>query len=148
MISVRWSKSIQYRQKTLQVPLPRIVASPFCPSTALLLVLCQLPEQKRILPLFCFPTPSGPKPLTHATFVNHLRHCLTKLGVDPSKYSGHSFRRGGASFALQCGVPTEWIKLQGDWASDAYERYLSPAFSLRVKLAEMLGNHFPSVPVT
>ena len=148
VISVRWSKSIQYRQKTLQVPLPRIVASPFCPSTALLLVLCQLPEQKRILPLFCFPTPSGPKPLTHATFVNHLRHCLTKLGVDPSKYSGHSFRRGGASFALQCGVPTEWIKLQGDWASDAYERYLSPAFSLRVKLAEMLGNHFPSVPVT
>lgn len=148
VISVRWSKSIQYRQRTLQVPLPRMAASPFCPSAALLLVLTQLPAQGSQSPLFCYPAPSGAKPLTYSTFVGYLRHCLTKLGLDPSKYSGHSLRRGGASFALQCGVPTEWIKLQGDWASDAYERYLSPAFSLRVKLADILGSRFPSVPVS
>lgn len=148
IISVRWSKSIQFRQKILQVPLPRISGSPFCPSQALLLVLHNLPRQSIPSPLFCYASPSGPKPITHNAFVSHLRLCLSKIGLDPSKYSGHSFRRGGASFALQCGIPGEWIKLQGDWASDAYERYLSPAFSLRVKLAETLGKCFPSVYTT
>lgn len=33
--------------------------------------------------------------------------------------SGHSFRRGGASFALACGVSTDLIQSQGDWRSDA-----------------------------
>lgn len=63
VICVRWSKSIQFRQKTLQIPLPRIVASPFCPSAALLLILSQQSKQLGPAPLFCYPTPSGPMPI-------------------------------------------------------------------------------------
>ena len=145
VIAVRWSKTIQFKERILHVPLPRIEESPFCPTSALLLALSQLPNSNSPAPLFCYPTPSGPRPITHSTFVTYLRQCLSKLGLDQSLFSGHSLRRGGASFAMQCGVPSEWIKLQGDWVSDAYERYMRPDFSLRLKLANTLGKHFPSV---
>jgi hypothetical protein len=44
--------------------------------------------------------------------------------VDPSVYSAHSFRRGGASYAFELGLSPLQIKLRGDWASVAYERYV------------------------
>ena len=47
------------------------------------------------------------------------------LSLDPADFSGHSLRRGGATFAFQCGIPSELIKLQGDWRSDAYMLYLT-----------------------
>ena len=131
VIGVRWSKTIQFKERVLHVPLPGIENSPFCPTGALLLALSHLPYANCPTPLFCYPSPDGPRPLTHDTFVTNLCQCLSKLGLNPALYSGHSLRRGGASFAMQCGVPSEWIKLQGDWASDAYQRYLSPAFSLK-----------------
>lgn len=145
VISVRWSKTIQFKQRVLHIPLPRIAVSPCCPTTALLLTLAQLPMSRGPIPLFCYPSPSGPKPITHSSFVSYLRQCLSNLGLEPSKFSGHSLRRGGVSFAMQCGLPLEWVKMQGDWSSNAVERYLQPAFSMRWQLADTLGKSFPSV---
>ena len=143
ILSVRWSKTIQYKQRTLYIPLPHISGSPFCPSSALLLCTSVLSKASDPLPLFSYPSRQGFQPITYSMFITHLRLCLRKLGLNPSLYSGHSFRRGGASFALQCGIPTEWIKLQGDWSSDAYQRYLDPSFDLRLQLATIMGNSFP-----
>lgn len=47
--------------------------------------------------------------------------------------SGGPISRVGATFALHCGVPSYYIKLQSDWKSNAYKRYLDQ--SLRYKLA-------------
>lgn len=143
VLSVRWSKTIQFQQCILHIPLPRIVHSPFCPTGALLLCLSRLPNTSCPSPLFCYPTSRGPKPMTHIVFQNYLRGCLQKLGIDPSLYSGHSLRRGGASFALQCGLSAELIKLQGDWSSNAYQRYLNPSLAMRQQLATTLGKSFP-----
>ena len=87
--------------------------------------------------------------MTHSEFVAALRKFIDKLGFNPSKFSGHSLcrgghslRRGGASFALQCGLPSELIKLPGDWASNAYETYLSPSLNLRKQVAKTMGKAF------
>ena len=143
VLSARWSKTFQFKQRTLLIPLPRMAGSPFCPSAALMLCINTLPQCDNPMPLFSFPSERGIQPMTYSMFITHLHLCLRKLGLDPSLYSGHSFRRGGASFALQCGVPAEWIKLQGDWSSDAYQRYLDPSFDLRKRLASVMGNAFP-----
>ena len=143
VLSIRWSKTIQYRQKTLCIPLPHIARSPFCPFSALMLCISRIPKQEHPLPLFCFPFPQGPQPITYTMFITHLRLCLRKIGLNPTLYSGHSFPRGGASYALQCGIPAKWKKLQGDWSSDSYQRYLDPSFQLRVRLAQAMGNAFP-----
>jgi hypothetical protein len=42
-------------------------------------------------------------------------------------FSGHNFRRGGATFAHRMGVSPLLIKLMGDWSSDAYMTYIDHA---------------------
>ncbi|KAK3238425.1 hypothetical protein CYMTET_51559 [Cymbomonas tetramitiformis] len=40
-----------------------------------------------------------------------------------SCYAGHSLRRGGATAAMRLDVASIYIKMQGDWKSDCFERY-------------------------
>ena len=77
-------------------------------------------------PAFLVPSSRGFVPLTHYVFVGTLKHCLRAIGVDPDLYSGHSFRRGGATFAHRLGVDPLLIKRMGDWSSDAYMLYVDP----------------------
>ena len=143
ILAVRWSKTIQFRQRTLEVPLLHMRGSPFCPSSALLLVTSSLPPAKGPRPLFCYQSSSGLRPLTHPEFVGALRKYIDRLCIDSNSYSTHSLRRGGgASFALQYGLPAELIMLQGDWASNAYEKYLDPSLNLRKRVAETMGKAF------
>ena len=139
VLTVRWSKVIQFWEKILRVPLPHIPNSVFCPSTSLLAMSLENPFSAVPSPLFQFKNGSNVTALTQSTFTVKLRACLSDLGYPSSKYTGHSFRRGGASFGLHCGLPTDLIKLQGDWNSNAYERYLQPSFELRKQVAFKLG---------
>ena len=49
ILTVRWSKVIQFRERVLHIPLPKIIDSPFCPSNALLRVTLRTPN---VLPRF------------------------------------------------------------------------------------------------
>jgi hypothetical protein len=62
---------------------------------------------------------------------------VSLIGVDESQVSGHSLRRGGATYAFKCGVSGLAIKAQGDWQSDCWMRYceLSPSDQLGVTQA-------------
>ena len=66
------------------------------------------------------------------------------MGLNVEQYAGHSFRRGGATFAMRCGVPVELIKIQGDWKSNAYERYLENSFIERLKAVAIVAKHVGS----
>ena len=61
----------------------------------------------------------------HSELVKAAKSMATTAGLDPATMAGHSFRRGGASFAFQCGVPAVLIQRQGDWASLCYREYIS-----------------------
>ena len=52
-----------------------------------------------------------------------------------SLFTGHSFRRGGASHAFQAGIPGELIQICGDWASDSYKKYLEFNMQNKIDLA-------------
>lgn len=128
---VRHTKTIQYKERGLCIPLPRIINSPFCPASTLLLLLKLVPAPFEPCPLFMYTSGHKIIPLTYPTFLSRLKTTLQQLGLNSSQYSGHSFRRGGASFALECGVPSDLIQSQGDWRSDAYKKYLDPSFNNR-----------------
>ena len=142
LLSVKWSKTIQYQERVLDVPLPFIPKSPFCPSTALWLAMQVTPVSDKSVPVFLISSSSELKPLTYNVFLSRLKTCLRSMGIDSSKYSGHSFRRGGASFALECGVPVDLIQSQGDWRSNAYQSYIDPSLQFRQSVANTLGNYF------
>ena len=139
VLTVRWSKVIQFRERILLIPLPHIPKSPFCPSTALLTLLLDCPATSTPAPLFRYRADGNIIILTQDNFTKKLHDCLRGLGFEARDFSGHSFRRGGASFGLQCGLSPDLIKLQGDWNSNSYERYLQPSFHLRQDVACRLG---------
>jgi integrase len=62
--------------------------------------------------------------VTHEHLVNAAKFMARLVGVDPDSVSGHSFRRGGASYAALAGVPDILIQRQGDWKSACYRAYI------------------------
>ena len=57
-------------------------------------------------------------------FTDRLKSLLSKASLDPSLYSGHSFRRGGASFLYHVGGSVLQIMASGSWSSTCFTRYL------------------------
>ena len=126
LITVNWTKTIQFQNKKLTVPIPRIPGSILCPVSMLQYYFHQVPHfSSGLIPLFLYQSGLQYHILTYPLFLHLLRHKLSTLGDKPSDYSGHSFHHGGASFAFSLCVPHELIQQQGDWNSDAYLRYLS-----------------------
>ena len=62
--------------------------------------------------------------ITYSMFTSRLKILLRKAGYDPSLFSGHSFRRGGATFLHQCGGTALMVQASGDWSSQCFTRYL------------------------
>ena len=62
--------------------------------------------------------------LDHITLVRHIKDITTQLGLDPSRYSGHSLHIGGATSVAQARLSQWQIKLMGWWNSQAYQVYI------------------------
>ena len=62
--------------------------------------------------------------INHRVFTSRLKALLKSSGLDPVLYSGHSFRRGGASYLYNVGGSTLIVQVLGDWASQVFTRYL------------------------
>ena len=137
-LHISHTKTIQYQERELVIPVPHIPGSYMCPSTALRLIY-KLVTGPANSPLLSYPTHAGPKALSYLSFTNTLKSLLQELGISPSLYSGHSFRRGGATFAFACNLPSELIKEQGGWRSDCYQRYLEPDLATKFTVAKAMA---------
>ena len=71
-------------------------------------------------------------PLVHSGFVSWVKQLISRAGLDAAGYSGHSFRRGAATFSFLVGLPDFLIKEMGAWRSQVYQVYLE--LSLQQKL--------------
>lgn len=73
-------------------------------------------------------------PLVHSEFVTGVKSLLQRAGFDPAGYSGHSFRRGAASFSFLVGLPDLLIKELGAWRSQVYQVYMDLSLSQKLKV--------------
>ena len=73
--------------------------------------------------------------------MNKLRDALNASGLPRKEYGTHSFRRGGASYAFQAGIPLELIKVLGDWKSNAVLLYLTVPLNIRIKASQQISQH-------
>lgn len=62
---------------------------------------------------------------THTAYRSNLKKMIFSIGIDPTKYSSHSFRKGAAHEASNAGVNDCIIKAMGRWLSSCYTRYTS-----------------------
>lgn len=121
LLRTKGSKTRQFNEGVHIIPLPSIPRSPLCPVSAIHHYFALVPAPPTA-PFFCLPTDRRPgfNPLTASYFTTSLKRLIASLGLDPGNYSPHSFRRGGATYAYQAGVPEHLTKLHGHWRSDAY----------------------------
>jgi integrase len=145
-VSIRWSKTIQFRERTLIIPLPILPnLHPLCPSWAIINYFKLTPGAPPLGPAFIVPQGVASSPLTYPTFIKSLNLSLNKSGINSSEYSGHSFRRGGASWALQAGLPSDVIQLLGDWKSDCYKQYLHVPLDFKIQSANQFAANLPKI---
>ena len=72
--------------------------------------------------------------MTHSAFVIGFKNLVAKCGLNWTLYSGHSFRRGGATYCFNLGVDPNLIKMLGDWKSNAYLLYEETTEARRLQL--------------
>ena len=127
LITMRWSKTIQFRERVVCIPLLQIPGSSLCPVQAVTQAFRFTVQADSNSQAFTWLDQSSLKlrVLTYRAFISKLRETLQSAGIQAAAYAGHSFRRGGASFAYQSGVPLELIKVLGDWRSNAVLLYLT-----------------------
>lgn len=78
---------------------------------------------------------------SRAVLVNQLRRALVPLVPDPSLYSLHSLRSGGATSAASVpSVSRDELKRHGRWASSAVDSYIEPTLDCRLNITKKIAN--------
>ena len=142
LITVGKSKTIQFAERTVEIP---VAFSP-------LEELCAVKWTQRhfhVVPAgpedAAFRLPAAGRSISqdYKSYQDTLKYICELSGLDPSKFSSHSMRRGGATFLSMIGVSVAEIKQRGDWQSDAVYEYLKAPLSVRIandmKVADMLS---------
>ena len=81
-------------------------------------------------------------PLTQAQVRTHLAKVLRVLGLDPTLYTFHTFRRSGATLAYNLNVNIQKIKRHGTWSSDTVQNYIINEPSNAAGVATAFQKHF------
>lgn len=139
LLSLNWTKTLQFREHQLQVTLPDLHGHPLCPASALrslFRLLFANPLTSDTSPLL---QRTDGKPLSYSWFLSRLRKILPGEGI-----TGHSFRRGGATWAFQQGLQGELIQELGFWKSNAYLRYLESNLDQKFANMYQFGRGLPS----
>ena len=99
LVHVRWSKTIQFWDRKVCIPVSCIPNSHLCPVKAILHAFSFTRFSSDSEQTFAFMDvgTGSMKTFTCSTFLSHLRTCLSNIGIKPQQYAGHSFCHGGAS---------------------------------------------------
>ena len=137
-VTMTWTKTIQFNERKLVVPIPRIRESNLCPVRAYTNMIKMVPGNSED-PAFVKVNKKGHKgPWTYRMFNKELKEDVARTGRDPKKYSTHSFRRGAATFAFEAGVEAETVKIMGDWRSDCFRQYLQVSMHKKEEAAQKI----------
>ena len=120
LVYVSWSKTIQFGGKDIVIPIPPN-DDPALDLYAHINLLFNRVKVSDKSPAFSY---GLNKFVTYKTFTVRLKSLLGKCGVNPKDYSGHSFRRGGATYLHSLGGSGLQIQASGDWSTLTFLRYL------------------------
>lgn len=124
-------------------------------TTPLYLPVCKIPDKRYcpvhwITSLLPASSSGSDRPLfeallgrryTYSIFRNLLNNVSVAAGMG-KKFSGHSFRKGGALHLVSLGVPLHQVKERGNWKSMCVLKYLTRPISDRVSHECSLASRF------
>ena len=139
LVSFKWSKTNQTGARPLTLPLLFISDTILCPVRVYLNMCLRLLATASLPTFFIAQNSKGCISITKAQLVSGFRKHLARIGVSNAmKFRGHSFRRGGATWAFQNGVPGEFIQIYGGWASNDYKCYLEFSDDIKLRVVKHL----------
>lgn len=113
LVYLNWSKTNQFGNREIVIPMVADTVEALDPVFHLrkLFTTCNLPGH---MPAFSFIKRGKVRCVTYTKFTEDLRKLLDKAGYRSKSYSGHSFRRGGATYLYRLGADPLLIQASGD----------------------------------
>ena len=142
MVTVSRTKTIQFKERKLLIPICRVSNKQLC---AVHWVERHFTEVKGrpTHPAFLIPDGDRVSAMSYKVFSDMLKLFAGMSGIEADRISSHGFRSGGATFLARLGVEIDVIKQRGDWKSDQVLVYLRRPLQDRVildgKVALMLS---------
>ena len=139
-ILIKWTKTVQTRDKIHVLSLPKLATPLLCPYSALKDIFAAynpLPDD----PLFQIKTAKGMQVLIDSRIRKVLSSINLRMGYPPNFFTFHTFRCSGATLAYNSHVPIHQIQHHGSWTSDCVWRYIKQD----QKLGEDIANTFATV---
>ena len=133
IVNIKWSKTIQFGQKKLQIPVVANHESPLCLLKWLLIMVNRIPAKGQHN-LFSFNIGEMVVPVTYRDLTVQMRRWLEEAGVpEPLGFSSHSLRCGGCTHAFENQISKTTIMVLGDWVSQSFRRYIDLTVETRLK---------------
>ena len=132
VVSVCRSKTIQFGQHELLIPVSKVNNSDLC---TVYWCLKHFREAYVSAESLAFQIPTGDggfRPLDYPSSQATIKHFANCAGLDPDHFSSHSLGRGGCTFLAIQGASIEEMKTRGDWSSDTVFSYISLPLSERI----------------
>ena len=137
-VLIKWSKTIQTRDKVQCLTLPKLKNKIICPYRALKAIFKAYPMSSD-LSLLQLPSQQGLNPMTDSRVRKFFKRINIALDLPSNYFTFHDLRRSGATFAFNSHVPIQDIKRHGTWSSDCVWRYIQLDHSSGETLANALA---------
>ena len=102
LVTIKYSKTIQFGERLVTLPLLPLHGSCLSPIQNYLRLCKLIPTKPEAH--FTYSNGSDINTVTFSSFTSVLYDTLQKAGIDTNNYSGHRFRRGGATWAFKAHV--------------------------------------------
>ena len=134
-LSIKWSKSNQFRDRVQVITLPRLKSSILCPVRALKQAMA-LYNPAPHDPLFQIFSAGRWSVLIDSRIREVLATLNVKLGFPSNKYTFHTFHRSGATSAYNSNASLQSSKKHGSWSSDCVWTYIQENESSDKEIAQ------------
>ena len=131
---VKWSKTLQTKNKIKVIKVPSLGRSTICPVAAVKKVLSTTPGSNNS-PLFQIKCYSKWVPLSDTRLRKTFSKIMDKIQKSPSGLTFHSLRCSGATLAFNMNVPMQYIQSHGTCMSEAVWTYITHNHNASLSMA-------------
>ena len=136
-LGLRWSKTVQHRNRTKWTPILPFKSADICPVKWLMKMLRIIPALPHE-PLFLVREKHHRYPLTSTQVRRLLAMWCKQLGLDHKIYTPHSLRTGGLNWAHKAHITGESLQMMGGWRSAVYLTYVRSEFEDRLEAGKKM----------
>lgn len=144
LLNVHSTKTLQYRECMLQIPIFNMPGSPLCAASFLQRHFKNFPASMDS-PLFLKERKGIITPLLYHEVLGALKTLIKKVGLQDQIVSLHSLRRSGATFLCRIGIPLSDIKTMGDWKSLAVLEYLITPLESKLEIENITAKELQNI---